>query len=217
MPRLVSGLAVVLFGLDGSGKTTQADLLVDYAKKRGIPCRYLWLRVPWRASIPLMALNRMVGVSRKRVSDSGVEYTRTELWRRPFLSSIWKKWILFHFRRSSSSRVKKPVERGELVVIDRYVFDALVDYAIDNNDDLLVDRVWEEFIGIVPENCKAFYFDIPAETAKSRKHSEDLHILKKRRELYQKIAQKYGALQIDAARNKEEIHRQILRTCNFNV
>lgn len=207
------GRAIILFGLDGSGKSTQAQMMIEHASKSGLPASYVWLRVPWKASLPLMALNRIACVSRKFVSADGKVYTRTELWRSPFLSRLWKSWLLFTLRAYSNLKIRKPIRQGKLVVVDRYVFDALVDYVIDNNDDSLVDKLWHEFAGIIPEQSTAFYLDISAEAAMLRKPGEDAALLERRRKLYLGMAKKYGAHIIDATLSADEIHKTILKAC----
>jgi hypothetical protein len=50
-------------GCDGTGKTTQADLLLSQLKSRGIKARKVWLRYPFYFSIPFLAYSRLRGFS----------------------------------------------------------------------------------------------------------------------------------------------------------
>src|SRR5687767_9986185 len=47
-----------LTGCDGTGKTTQADLLCAWLKQRSIQPRRVWLRFPFIFSLPLLAYAR---------------------------------------------------------------------------------------------------------------------------------------------------------------
>jgi len=47
---------IIFSGLDGSGKSTQANLLKDFFQEHGISKNYFWLRSPIRISIPLIVI-----------------------------------------------------------------------------------------------------------------------------------------------------------------
>jgi glycosyltransferase involved in cell wall biosynthesis len=78
---------VYLCGNDGTGKTTQARLLVAALEVRGIPARYVWLRFPQLFSIPVLALSRALGVTRYE-TVSGKRTGRWEFHRARWLALV---------------------------------------------------------------------------------------------------------------------------------
>ena len=58
------GLVISISGVDGTGKTTQAALLIKYLRHRGYRCVYSHVRFGHFFSVPLLALARIGGFTR---------------------------------------------------------------------------------------------------------------------------------------------------------
>ena len=95
----MKGLFVVLEGLDGSGKTTQAIRLYNRLKRRGIPASLF--REPGSTDL---------GEDIRRILKSGtVDHPITEL-------------LLFNSARSSlvSQKISPALANGQVVICDRF-------------------------------------------------------------------------------------------------
>jgi hypothetical protein len=53
-----------LAGVDGSGKTRQAELIQSWLEQQGVPVRCVWLRFPRLFCVPFLIYARLRGYSR---------------------------------------------------------------------------------------------------------------------------------------------------------
>jgi thymidylate kinase len=117
---------IYLTGADGTGKSTQARLLLHRLQASGIPCRHLWLRYPFVFSLPLLAYARWRGYSWHEVSD-GIDHGYWDFERSWLLCQLLPLTVLVDAALASLFAVYLPLWTGTTIVCERYVLDMLVD------------------------------------------------------------------------------------------
>lgn len=180
------GLFIVIEGIDGSGKGTQARLLHGWLKERKYDVLF--------TSEPT---DSMVGsVIRKNLRGGGLDATTEAL-------------LFAADREIHNSEIRSGIEDGKIVLSDRYVYSSLAyQGARGLNED------WIKNINrstIVPDLL--IILDISPEIAIKRvnnrkrreEYFENVEFLKRVREIYLK---QEGVI-IDASKSIEEVHREI--------
>jgi dTMP kinase len=186
------GIFLVIEGLDGSGKTTQAALLAEKFRKthsvlltaepshgkigsfiRG-SCLYENTRLPTEAEALMFAADR-------------IEHMYSE--------------------------VKPALDEGKLVICDRYIYSSL---AYQGNSGLSLD--WIKTINaraLQPDIC--IFIDVPPKKVierLQRKKSvmETLETQQKVREVYMKYVEKGELVRIDGDKEKEQVAEDLYKT-----
>jgi dTMP kinase len=186
------GIFLVIEGLDGSGKTTQAALLAEEFKQNQSvlltaepshgkigtfireSCLYENTRLPTEAEALMFAADR-------------IEHMYCE--------------------------VKPALEEGKLVICDRYIYSSL---AYQGNSGLSLD--WIKTINaraLQPDIC--IFIDVPPEKVierLQRKKSvmETLETQQKVREVYMKYVEKGELVRVDGDKDKEQVADDLFKT-----
>lgn len=204
-----NGRLIYLAGNDGTGKTTQAQLLLADFAAAGIPARYVWLRFPQYVSLPVLGLSRLLRVTRYRTVN-GNRTGRWEFHRAPWLAHVllWSQVIDAWVARAH--RIRPALSRSEAVVLDRFVYDIVVDIAVAARDPrLLRSRPARLLYGLVRSDDAAL-LDVPAATIRQRRPDlavdEDLEL---RADFYRALGQQLGLRRIDARGPREEIQQRL--------
>jgi thymidylate kinase len=194
--REYPGLLVVLLGADGSGKTSVARGLAELERPFMNVVRFHlfpgWLPLGGRAA-------RTGGA----VSAPHAEGNRS------LPSSILKMlaWYL-EFTLGRAARLLRPLERGELLVFDRYADDLLVDprrYRYGGPHWL---ARWVARAAPRPDLCVVL--DAPAQTLRARKQEVSFAEARRQRQAYVELAgaQKNGRV-VDASRPLAEVVQEV--------
>jgi thymidylate kinase len=202
---------IYLCGNDGTGKTTQARLVVGDLERRGVRVRYVWLRFPQLVSLPILALSRALGITRYR-TVGGQRVGRWEFHRAKWLAKalLWTQVVdaaLFRL-----ARVDLAVHSGTTVVLDRFALDIVVDIAAAADDHTLLDTVPARILRRLAGNARIALLD--ADSARLRDRRVDLvddPLLERRAVLYRQLALLAGLPTIDADRPKDEVHAALFR------
>ena len=118
-----------LVGADGTGKSTQARLLLGRLDELGVPCRRLWLRFPFFLSLPLLAYARCRGYSWHELND-GIDHGYWEFRQSWLLCRILPLTVLADAALASLFAVYLPLSKGVTIICERYVLDMLVDLSV---------------------------------------------------------------------------------------
>lgn len=206
------GSLIVLTGIDGSGKTTQAQLLVETLKKEGMIVSYVWARWEQILVKPLTkswksGLKKDTGNSDSRAKIN--KSKKHELLRNPFLRWLWLAAFFLDYGLQILVKVRFRLMKKGLIVSDRMFYDSAVDQAINlgGRKNWLLDNLDSAWMRLIfPEPDIVMYIDCPEEVAFKRKvDAPDLEYLSDRRQLYKYLAVKYNWIIIDGALPIDEI------------
>ncbi len=185
------GAFICIEGLDASGKTTQARLLVKELRRRGFKAVYTTEPSPGEIG----KFIRSYILQRKRRVPIAVEA------------------LLFAVDRVDhlEKRVKPALKERKIVVSDRYVYSSLAYQGAAG-----LDLNWIEEINrsvVTPD--LAIYIDVPPEVVVKRikrKKSvmERIQVQRKVMEVYMKFVEDGRLICVDGDRPKDEVSRDIL-------
>jgi thymidylate kinase len=168
-PRVTRGRLIYLTGADGTGKTTQAQLILQRLRREGIRCRHLWLRFPFLSSVPLLVYARWRGYSWYEEVD-GVRHGYWDFRSSTALRHLLPWTLLLDAALAALVRIWLPLLRGYTVVCERFVLDMLVDLALA----LVDDSFWRRAPGtlyplLLPRGSTVVALDLSLDTIRERR------------------------------------------------
>jgi thymidylate kinase len=187
--------AIIFFGPDGSGKTTQANMLISELNRKGIRNRKLWLRslhtlafLISKASMYIMKLDDIYQL-RTKYSDHAA------------FRIIWYSIEFVSILPLILAKFYLPLLQGYVIVAERFVIDWVVSVAYATNNPSLVDSRFASFVMyFIPKQSVLVYIDAEYSSILSRRGAEDsFESIEFQRTCYSKFAQKLHALQIDSS------------------
>jgi hypothetical protein len=202
---------IYITGCDGTGKTTQARLLIEQLQQQDVKVRHVWLRFPFLFSAPLLAFARWRGYSWSEVQGQDRhgywDFRRSWLMRNVFpwvlwldaaIAAVWKIYI--------------PLWLGYTIVCERFVLDMLVDLAVACEDISFFSRPpgkW--YVNLLPGRAQVIILDLDAETIRLRR--PDLlsdHQLDRRLQTFMQMRQ-VGQLPVLSSRTDIQVLNQSIR------
>lgn len=144
---------IYLMGIDGSGKTTVVEWLERTLKEEGYEVCTYWLRFNHSLSKPLLAFCRLVGLTRyEHIEEIRVGYH--EFYRSRSISWLYVFFQYLDALRVMQFKVKPSLrKRNTVVILDRYVYDIIVDLEIDTGIKNLDCSFWgRALIRLLPKN-----------------------------------------------------------------
>jgi len=225
-------------GIDGSGKSFQAQLLARRLREASYPAVYLWAGSHSSLTRPLTRLcQRLLGmpsiwkpqVARRattatdQASPAPVSGQVGEQYR-AYLVSIRRlfRWRLIRGSWMLVSLLEHTCEiwrgmlphllRGRIVVCDRYIYDSLVSLAVLSGlgGAQLPWLCRTPLLGLLPAPSKSFFLDVPPNIAFQRKEDvADIALLDVAAPLYRAAAQCLGMELIDATGAQDAIAEAI--------
>lgn len=193
------GIFICIEGLDGSGKTTQAQMLVEILKKEGLHAVYT-----------AEPSNGFFGKILKETILAGDK-------RFPVVEAV-----LFAVDRIDhiKSEIKPFLHKGKIVVSDRYLYSSIAYQGATN-----LPRNWlREINRLAIKPDLTILIDMPAEKVldriKGRKSvMETLHTQRRVREVYLELAEKDGLQIVDGDTTEKKvanrIHEIVLKFLNM--
>lgn len=230
VPRSPRGAIVALSGMDGAGKSTQAEALAATLRELGHDSIVEWSRITYDSSLrviarpakrALAALASARGRAPTPPSDDpstrpprGPEdaTARALRSRYPVVNQAWASVVAGVHAWGQRRQLVRHLRRGRVVVRDRYVLDSAVQLRQTYGHRGSVDVPLRILRRLSPTAVASFWLDVPAEVAYGRKPEQfPLERLAARRPLYQAELERAGAVRLDGTRPAAELAAQIAR------
>ncbi|MHB1469818.1 MAG: dTMP kinase, partial [Solirubrobacteraceae bacterium] len=213
------GAVIALSGLDGSGKSTQAQRLVSTLGKLGYPTVSVWTSVAAHPSLGRVAAPARALVGARRHPD-GVEelwppageddYRLTQLReRRRWLHELWVTFVAATNAWWQARAVRTHLLRGRIVVCDRYTLDSLVHLRYRYG----AERRYRLQLALIrllsPAPLRAYLLDLDPHQARSRRREYTLAQNELRARLYREEYAGLGVKRLDGARERDDLSIEI--------
>lgn len=215
VPRLIA-----FIGPDGAGKSTQAELLVNYFQSNKTKVRKVWIRSPHTLAYLLSRLFMKIGIYRTVSNPFGrqlkVPAVHTNWWFRLFWSMIELvsvlPLILF--------RVYIPLFLGYTLIADRYLVDTVVTIAYFLNDlGFSKSRTAKLLLCFIPKNTVFIHLDSDYSTILKRRSLmvEPYDFIEFQRVGYKIMGKSIGAVYIDTSNTTvRQTFTRIMRCLRIN-
>lgn len=205
------GMLVALSGIDGSGKSTQAEALDEALTISDATHKIVWSR-PGCSRF----YRRLTGLARReRKAAAGELPAEARLAPGGKLGRIaWTALNVLDLALVYNWEVRRRTLVGNIVVCDRYVADAEVEIQSRLRDD---DRLARWLTGLLsmlsPKPDAGFLLDAPPDAAADRSADrESADALAKQRELYRSLAERRGLRVLDGDPDAEKTAETIVNT-----
>ncbi|MBS3819191.1 dTMP kinase [bacterium] len=193
MKKRNRGVLIVLEGIDGSGKTTQARMLLDKLQKKEVEAVYL---------------------QEPSESKWGQEIKKKAAVKNSLSPEEELDLFLKDRKENVEKNIKPALKKNQVVILDRYYFSTMAYQGAKGIDLQLIRKKNEEII--VPPDL-IFVLDINAQNGLRRLQNRKKDLLFERTDYLVKVRKIFQSFQgenfihIDAQKDKENIHREILR------
>ncbi|MCD6384457.1 dTMP kinase [Candidatus Sumerlaeota bacterium] len=195
-PTLRRGVLIAIEGIDGSGKSTQARLLVDYLTRRGYESVYLFEPTDGK-----------YGCQLRQQAKSGRVTPEEEF-----------RLFLLDRKEDVENNIRPALEQNKIVVIDRYFYSSMAYQGARGIDPELIRTENEK---IAPRADLVIYLRVPLEKSSERilkkrntslDQFEGFEYQKKVASIYEEMNRRLPEFRaVDASGDIQTVHKEITR------
>jgi thymidylate kinase len=135
---------IIISGPDGTGKSTISKMLINFYKKKGLKVKYVWLRFNHYFSKIINFVGRISGKSYYENYEWGkVGYHDYKgIFGKFYIYSVYldhKIFLKFFSKKYFNNK-------SDVVIIDRYIIDIMVDLIVDTDEKELVIKLFKKYL-----------------------------------------------------------------------
>ena len=174
-------MIITFSGLDGTGKTTYAEMVADHMRGGGKKCiRFHAIK----SSLSYFFTHKIVGVVSKKAKQTAESGLRDKggSFTNGMLAFVKKAFFLADILLFNICYGRLKGKEGDILVADRYFYDELVQARYLGIAGRLFSRIYENLI-IKPD--VAFFVELPPEKAYGRKNEYDIEYFKAKSPIYE--------------------------------
>ncbi len=205
---------ICLTGMDGTGKTTQAQELVRRCRAAGIRAGYVWAR--WEPFFlrPLIELyfKRKQVTARAGEGFSEAIQTKTKALRHPGLRRLWDALSTLDYWLSKRPRMRRAEREWEVLVFDRYVYDFAIDQALNTgrSPEAMIEDLDRRLFRYFRRPVRTLVLLLsPEEGVRRKQDGTGVKYLAARAPYYRALLALPGAVEIDASGSIPEVQSAI--------
>jgi dTMP kinase len=216
LPKATAKSMVISFsGPDGSGKTTQIELLREELVRRGQRPVVHWMRLGYTPGMD-MAKSLLRKALGKKLPSPGASPVRDELMGRGMIKRTWLAAAAADLLLTLIVRVRFETWRGRSVICDRYMWDSLIDRRLYHSRDPWVETFLKPLFDLLGKRPRpailltlSFREAHRRSVAKNEPFPDTPEKRAARHAEYEKLARDSRFAVIDASQPPEEIARKI--------
>lgn len=211
---------LVLSGLDGTGKSTQAEILAERLAGLGVETSTVWNRWSPAITAPVIrAARKRIDPRPDAATEEYTDFTRSkrERMRSPLKRALWQAMVWSEYTVQVHSRLLAAGYPRMAIISDRYVYDTLVDMAVNFSIEPvdLEALCSHALMSLFPVPASFVVIDIDPETGSKRKSDgTPTEYLADRRPFYLEMARLTGAAVVDGNGTIEETAAGIWEGCS---
>ena len=206
-------------GIDGAGKTELSKLLLQEYRIRYPDTAYIHSYHEPLLLWPLkvMARSILLGNTDEYIDYSKYQKRKKKASRRHnILSNLYGYVWIVDYAIQAFLRVGVLDILGKRVIIDRYIYDTVVNVSLTANwPQDKTYRMVKILLKLLPTPDIVFLIDLPESVAIERKEDiQSIQYLQERRQIYLKMANKFGFSKLNGQNSPSEILSQAVKTLN---
>ena len=208
-----SGILICFIGIDGSGKSTLAKTLIENMSEHGIKIEYTWCKFESSLLKVLIFIKNKLfvqGDDWKKNYEISLKIKKN-LFKKRFAYTLYECFVLLDYRFQIIRKIAIPLKLGRNLVCDRYIYDTIVDLAVDldYSDEKVMNRI-NQLLNFAPKPDLVFLVDLPEEVAFSRKDDvPSIEFLYEKRKVYKKIEEAFEMVSLDGTNSLQELNEKI--------
>lgn len=203
---------ICITGIDGVGKTTHVNLILEHLRNKGVKCEYKWLRFHHLISLPLLAFCRLAGYTRVSTLGGTQKCSYHEFYRSGFIAFVYPWILLMDTVLFTTVKVYIPMLFGTTIVCDRFVYDTLIDVVVATRDLGICNKtVGKLFLKLIPENARIVMLCLDKATVLSRREElMDDVTFDERYELYKSFSDEFDIKVVDNGGAVESVNKSAI-------
>lgn len=210
------GRGVVTFsGLDGSGKSSQAEAVRGSLEHTTGETVIVWTRLSYNPSLKALArpVKAVLSGNGQRPADEAASADRGKELRKKssVITYVWATAVAIANASSQRRMTRYHLKRGRNVVCDRYTLDSRVHLRYRYGEKRKFSLQARLIQWLSPKPLRSYHVDVPPEVAYERKAEQyDLDQLRTQARLYEEERDVVGAQRLDGTRPRDELTREVL-------